>query len=653
MAAPHVSGAAALLAAEFPLLSPVELKNVLMGSVDPLPALAGLTVTGGRLNVNNALNSNFVIAGAPASQTIEMGESATVTVSVHSLNSFNSPVTLSLVSPEPTITGSFSVNPVTPPVNGSAESVLTITTTTATLTGTYVLTIVGTDDLGETNSERITLKVGSPDFTVSVSPASQLIGPGDGTTYTVTVSSIYIYSGPVALSITSSDPEISGVFNPDTVIAPADGSVTSTLTVSATQAAQFGDYTLTIEATDGIKTRTATSALVVNDVDLVMKEVLVSATSIPIGGYYTVTNTVTNQGTQNASGGFQLSLYLSTDTIPSPFEDRLICEPYLSGLAAGASSTFNCNLYMYNSTSPGTYYIVAKADNYNHIQEINETNNVMASTPFEVVRDVDLVMTEVSTSATSIQIGNPFTITNTVTNQGTTATSYSSFRIGLYLSTDEVITASDTEIGYRYTSGYLDVGRSSSADTIVTIHAGLPTGIYYIGAIADDYPERQPENNETNNAMVGNMVEIVPVALWSDGFESGDLTSGGWTAQNRNAAVTDEAPYTGSYGASLKKSTGIEKAFSTAGYTGIQVKYRRQTSGFDAGENLYVEWYDGGAWHNLETVQSAGYGDGLQIKTCGTGADKNVNFRLKFRTDADRNTESAFVDDVEIVGIPL
>jgi subtilisin family serine protease len=61
MATPHVSGAAALLKGYNPSLSALELKSIIMDSVDPVASMNGKTVTGGRLNINNAL----MMAGTP------------------------------------------------------------------------------------------------------------------------------------------------------------------------------------------------------------------------------------------------------------------------------------------------------------------------------------------------------------------------------------------------------------------------------------------------------------------------------------------------------------------------------------------------------------------------------------------------------------
>ncbi len=64
MAAPHVTGVAGLVLAANPELSVTELRTAILSTTDALPALAGRTVTGGRLNAFNAVSS--VAAATPA-----------------------------------------------------------------------------------------------------------------------------------------------------------------------------------------------------------------------------------------------------------------------------------------------------------------------------------------------------------------------------------------------------------------------------------------------------------------------------------------------------------------------------------------------------------------------------------------------------------
>jgi thermitase len=61
MAAPHVSGEAALLLGARPSLAAQQLKDLIMASVDSRPALSGLAVTGGRANAGAAAR---MLAGA-------------------------------------------------------------------------------------------------------------------------------------------------------------------------------------------------------------------------------------------------------------------------------------------------------------------------------------------------------------------------------------------------------------------------------------------------------------------------------------------------------------------------------------------------------------------------------------------------------------
>jgi hypothetical protein len=128
--------------------------------------------------------------------------------------------------------------------------------------------------------------------------------------------------------------------------------------------------------------------------------------------------------------------------------------------------------------------------------------------------------------------------------------------------------------------------------------------------------------------------------IFFDGFTDGDLV--GWTTSGA-VSVKSTGGVVGNY-ASLQATAWMEKAVSTAGYTSIHVKYYRWV----ASCNLYVEWWDGSSWNVLETSGSSGWT--YMDMTCGSGANNNANFKIRFRTDGTRNNHSAKVDEIEITG---
>ncbi len=65
MAAPHVTGVAALALARAPGLTVPQLRDVLLSSVDPISALGSVTVTGGRVNAARAVQAAAGLASAP------------------------------------------------------------------------------------------------------------------------------------------------------------------------------------------------------------------------------------------------------------------------------------------------------------------------------------------------------------------------------------------------------------------------------------------------------------------------------------------------------------------------------------------------------------------------------------------------------------
>ena len=95
----------------------------------------------------------------------------------------------------------------------------------------------------------------APDFSLSVSPASQSVARGRAATYTVTLSPANGFSGSVALSATRLPAGASATFSPN----PATTS--SSLTVQTSSSTPPGTYTLTITATSGSLSHSTTASL--------------------------------------------------------------------------------------------------------------------------------------------------------------------------------------------------------------------------------------------------------------------------------------------------------------------------------------------------------------------------------------------------------
>jgi subtilisin family serine protease len=94
MATPHVAGACALIKSANSSLTDTQIKQVLLSTVDPIPSLAGKTVTGGRLNLFSAVQqvsgpvltvvSKVMVDGGNKNGILNPGEIGNLTVTISS-----------------------------------------------------------------------------------------------------------------------------------------------------------------------------------------------------------------------------------------------------------------------------------------------------------------------------------------------------------------------------------------------------------------------------------------------------------------------------------------------------------------------------------------------------------------------------------------
>jgi subtilisin family serine protease/subtilase family serine protease len=523
MAAPHVAGAAALLKSAVPSLTGQEIKASILNTVDQLPSLAGLTVTGGRLNLQAAMTGFYTTVNVNA-QSLVVGQSITVSVTLTAQNNYGGgALNLSLLPNALGITGVFASTVVTVPAGGVAATTLSLTTPNTVAPGVYKLTLRAIDSQGIAHPKDFYVTV-AEDIDLVMADVSTIASslPVNGT---LVINSTASNQGSAAQTwgattglylstdaiITTADTQIGTVAE---VALAAGASSTTTTTLPLPAGIAPGTYYLGAIAdwdNTEIETNETNNALVgaaitvASDVDLVVTSVNTTATSLPLNGTASVTTTVSNLGAGAATAATTVGIYLSTDAVITA-ADIPVGTASVAALAAGASSTATTVVALPAGIAPGTYYLGAIADIDNLQPELNEVNNALTGTTLDVLGDVDLVISNVSSAVTSIPaINGTISVNTTVTNQGNGFATTNS-TAGIYLSTDAVITTADTPIGY-VTVGALVAGGSSTATTNVVLPSGMTPGTYYLGAIAD-FNNLQVESVETNNVLAGTAITL-------------------------------------------------------------------------------------------------------------------------------------------------
>ncbi|MBZ5504083.1 MAG: hypothetical protein LAO78_01230 [Acidobacteriia bacterium] len=201
---------------------------------------------------------DFSVTASPASQTVTAGAGTSYTATATASGGFTGTVSFSVSGLPAGASASFSPASVA----GSGSSTLSVTTSITTPAGTYTLTITGTSG-ALVHSSTVKLVVnpvgGTPDFTISVSPASLNVTRGTTGNYTVTIGAVNGFSGTVSLSVAGLGSRVTATFSPTTVT----GSGTSTLSVVVNRRATRNTRTLTITGVSGSLSHSTTATLVI------------------------------------------------------------------------------------------------------------------------------------------------------------------------------------------------------------------------------------------------------------------------------------------------------------------------------------------------------------------------------------------------------
>ena len=198
---------------------------------------------------------DYTVGVTPTSGSVVQGGSTSATATIGLVNGTSQPVTLS-TSISPSATG---LTARANPTSGipTFTSALTISTTAATPTGSYTITVTGNSG-NLSRSATYSLKVlppPPPDFSISAAPSSLSMSKSGSASATITIASLNGFSGTV--SLTANPPSgVSATFNPVSVTVTSGGSGTSMLTFTGNGKGAAGTYTITVTATSGSITHT-------------------------------------------------------------------------------------------------------------------------------------------------------------------------------------------------------------------------------------------------------------------------------------------------------------------------------------------------------------------------------------------------------------
>ncbi len=303
-------------------------------------------------------------------------------------------------------------------------------------------------------------------------------------------------------TISSSDTQVARRNQP--WLSPAESEATSIiLTAPSSEGTYY--FGACVDAVSG-ETDTAnncsaavTVVVVTPSSDLVVEVPTFSNSSPPAGTSFTLTATVRNQGIEPSSSRTTLRYYRSDDSTITA-SDTPVGTDSVGTLAASGSSDGSISLTA--PTTPGTYYYGACVDTISG--ESDASNNCSLAVTLNVVAAIpDLVAETPTVSESRPELGDSFTLSVTVRNQGNVRSARTTLRY--YRSTDSTITTADTSVGTDSVSR-LNVSAISTESTDLDTPSTL--GTYYYGACVDTVSGESDTSNNCSDAV--EVVVVVP-----------------------------------------------------------------------------------------------------------------------------------------------
>ena len=440
------------------------------------------TNVGARVNANTPTNMYaayavfifpiflFSMSSSPSSITQIPGQSNTSIIYINKTTSANSlPVSLSCTTNSTNLGCSLSSSTVTP----NATVILTINSTYNIAPGTYLVNVSGIAPNNATNYTIITVNIPSETISISASPSSVNLIPGQSNTSIITASTNYGYNLNISVSCPTG---FICTVSPN----PISSGSSTTLNISASLSVTPGTYTVNITVTD-VNTGNYNTTSIIVTVPSEVITVSANPSSLGASSGSNVSTTIT------ASTNYGYSLSLSCSNLPSGWT----CNFNPSTISSGGSSTLTISVP--SSASSGIYSI-------NVIATDIITNNSNTTTITVIVESLILSLNQTSANVNSGQ--TVYVQVNGSNNLGNDITLKCLAPSGVTCSPTEVnissggsyvfsITAPNVNIYQQYNITFLgiDVQTKITNSTIFTLNV-YPNPVIYISS---------PSNNTLSN----------------------------------------------------------------------------------------------------------------------------------------------------------
>ena len=288
---------------------------------------------------------DFGMMVLPGSQSVVADYSARYTIALYQVNQFSDPVVVSVEGLPDGASASFKPsNTLTPP----ASATMDVRTVSSTPKGPHYLTVTGKGG-GKEHSSTVVLTVkdaSSPDFSIAVAPSTVVMVASQPMNITVTLVSIYGFSGNVSLSVPGLMSGFHAAFSPPYLV--PSGTCTMNLTIDA--AVQADTYYIEVHGASGDLDH---SAVLRVDLDTEGTPDF-SLKATPDGANITATFTAYYNITVLPVKGFAGSVALSVQDIPTDTSVKF----YPPAIGPGQTSRLEVKTVL--TTPPGQYHLVVK-----------------------------------------------------------------------------------------------------------------------------------------------------------------------------------------------------------------------------------------------------------------------------------------------------